>query len=265
MAPVKKPKNKKGNEVKLHNPSFSEVYNTYNARAHGEYVPTQRWEVQHANIYREAIAHFNKHSKSRRLMGRKKGKDIMTLSDLLKSYEEVVSKGTFSTVGMYGAISTASLSSMGQLSMVNFQTGVMTYNKDGIRVVEKRGGWSTIQRDGYADFSVRSNDVRAELAKKRKKAEYHWQNLYHTHITTTKKGMYRATRNHVNGMLKTAIAKGRVEDQKILREVLDLSDEKMKEWYDKWVEARDKFQIEQWYDYNEMTEDDIDAYLEGYL
>ena len=150
-------------------------------------------------------------------------------------------------------------------NMVNFQQGAIIYNEGGIRVIEKRGGWAVIQQNGVADFSVRSNVARADLAKGRKKPIYHWQNLYHTHITTTKKGMYRATRNHVKGMLKTAIAKGRVEEQKILREVLDLSDEKMKEWYDKWVEARDKFQIEQWYDYNEMTDDDIDAYLEGYL
>lgn len=120
------------------------------------------------------------------------------------------------------------------------------------------GGWTRVTVRDVAlgietTFSLRT-PVFSELLHKRGMFYDPAQAMYSRWINTTKAGYLYSQRRQVEGMLKTAIKKGDVEMASKLEQILKMSDEKVAQFREAWVDAHTDVEMDEFYEYDDTTE-----------
>jgi len=111
-------------------------------------------------------------------------------------------------------------------------------------------------------FNLRPKQFAEVLGKERGMYETLAENTYSKWIKTTKKGQMFADRRHVEGVLKTANARGDVELADKITKVLEGSDKKVSEFWNEWYDSMSAMQIDEFFNY-EPTGSDASGLREG--
>lgn len=135
----------------------------------------------------------------------------------------------------------------------------LAYDTPMLQVKDIRGGWSKVTyRDPAAmnpvTFHIRTKELKPILEEGgdfwRTTEEY----VYSHWINTTKAGGLYTKRRKVEGMLKASIKKKDWEMVEKLQQILQMSDEKVAEFWDAWRAAHSDAEIEDFFNY----EDEVD-------
>lgn len=128
--------------------------------------------------------------------------------------------------------------------------GRMSYQKVG-------GGWSRVtvaEPDGrVVTFSLRTPRLNEILNGKGLFYDPAYK-AYSEWINTTRVGYLHSQRRQVEGMLKTARKKGDIEEASKLEQILKMSDEKVAQFREEWLEAHSDVEIDEYYEYENTTE-----------
>lgn len=128
--------------------------------------------------------------------------------------------------------------------------GRMSYRKVG-------GGWSRItvaEPDGrVVTFSLRTPRLNEILNGKGLFYDPAYK-AYSEWINTTRAGYLYSQRRQVEGMLKTALKKGDIDEASKLEQILKMSDEKVAQFREEWLEAHSDVEIDEYYEYENTTE-----------
>lgn len=128
--------------------------------------------------------------------------------------------------------------------------GRMSYQKVG-------GGWSRItvaEPDGrVVTFSLRTPRLNEILNGKGLFYDPAYK-AYSEWINTTRVGYLHSQRRQVEGMLKTARKKGDIEEASKLEQILKMSDEKVAQFREEWLDAHSDVEIDEYYEYENTTE-----------
>lgn len=136
----------------------------------------------------------------------------------------------------------------------------LAYDTPMMQVKHIKGGWSKVTyRDPVAmdqvTFHIRTKELKPILEHGgdfwRTTEEY----VYHEWITTTKAGGLYTKRRSVEGMLKASIHKKDEEMVAKLRKILEMSDEKVAEFWDMWRGAHSDTEIEDFFKYEEEVDE----------
>lgn len=137
---------------------------------------------------------------------------------------------------------------------------VPAYDTPRMTVINKKGGWSRVT---YTDpaagrpvtFSIRSNVVKKAFDKPRNKWYQPEEAVYSFWINDYKKGMLYSKRRKVEGALKMA-RKRHPEDVTMWEKILTMSDEKVAQAWDEWVEMHSDEEIIEYFDNSDKYDDD---------
>lgn len=124
-----------------------------------------------------------------------------------------------------------------------------------IRAQTRGGGWARVTyRDAYAGtevtFNIRSNVLREALNQKQNRWYDPATAVYSAWIRGTRQGYLYSQRRQVEGMVKTARARGDEALAQRFEKVLGLSDEKVAQFREEWEKAHSDSEIEQFYMYD---------------
>ena len=140
-------------------------------------------------------------------------------------------------------------------AVVPGQSGVTTMGRMSYQKVG--GGWSRVtiaEPDGrMVTFSLRTPKLNEILNGKGLFYDPAYK-AYSEWINTTRAGYLYSQRRQVEGMLKTARKKGDIDEAAKLEQILKLSDEKVAQFREEWLEAHSDVEIDEYYEYENTTE-----------
>lgn len=140
-------------------------------------------------------------------------------------------------------------------AVVAGQKGVTTMGRMSYRKVG--GGWSRVtvaEPDGrVVTFSLRAPKLNEILNGKGLFYDPAYK-AYSEWINTTRGGYLYSQRRQVEGMLKTALKKGDIDEASKLEQILKMSDEKVARFREEWLEAHSDVEIDEYYEYENTTE-----------
>lgn len=106
---------------------------------------------------------------------------------------------------------------------------------------------SPVGRQKY--FNLRPKQVKEIIGRSRGAYETIAENTYSTWIKNSKAGKMYADRNHVEGMLKTARAKGDKQMEAKLEDILAGSDAKVSKFWHDWYESSSAADVDEFFNY----------------
>lgn len=123
-------------------------------------------------------------------------------------------------------------------------------------VTSRGGGWARVTyRDPRAStpvtFSMRMSEVKKSFAKKATAWYEPETDVYRKWIRSTKAGELHSKRRQVEGALKIAERKGDEEMADAWRKVLQMSDEKVAQFWDEWTDSMSDVELDEYFEYDE--------------